>query len=44
MDIGRKVNWTKGEEYTLIEAIQDAGDILIGTGQCAEINKKNTRL
>ena len=39
----RKVNWTK-EEYTLIEAIQDAGDILRGTGQCAEINKKKTRL
>ena len=44
MDTGRKVNWTKEEEYTLIEAIQDAGDILRGTGQCAEINKKKTRL
>ncbi|KAI6646857.1 T-SNARE domain-containing protein 1 [Oopsacas minuta] len=46
MDKGRKVNWTKEEEeYALIEAIQDAGDILRGTaGQCAEINKKKTRL
>ena len=44
MDKGRKVNWTKEEEYTLIEAIQDAGDVLRGTGQCAEINKKKTRL
>ena len=44
MDKGRKVNWTKEEEYTLIEAIQDAGDLLRGTGQCAEINKKKTRL
>ncbi|KAI6650212.1 Myb-related transcription factor, partner of profilin-like [Oopsacas minuta] len=45
MDKVRKVNWTKEEEYTLIEAIQDAGDILRGTaGQCAEINKKKTRL
>ncbi|KAI6647754.1 hypothetical protein LOD99_8595 [Oopsacas minuta] len=25
MDKGRKVNWTKEVEYTLIEAIQDAG-------------------
>ena len=44
MDKGRKVNWTKEEEYTLIEAIQYAGDILRGTGQFAEINKKKTRL
>ena len=44
VDKGRKVNWTKEEEYALIEAIQDAGDILRGTGQCAEINKKKTRL
>ena len=28
----RKVNWTKEDEYTLIEAIQAAGDLLRGTG------------
>ena len=36
----RNVNWTKEEEYTLIEAIQAAGDVLRGTGQSADINKK----
>ena len=40
----RKVNCTKEEEYTLVEAIQAVGYILRGTGQSAEINKKKTRL
>ena len=34
----------KEEEYTLIEAILAAGDVLRGTGQSADINKKKTRL
>ena len=44
METNRKVNWTKEEEYTLIEAIQAAGDVLRGTGQSADMNKKKTRL
>ena len=40
----RKVNWTKEEEYTLIEASRPAGDALRGTGQSADINKKKMRL
>ena len=44
MEKDRKVNWTKEEEYTLIEAIQAAGDVLRGTGQSADINKKKMRL
>ena len=36
----RKVNWTKEEEYTLIEGIQAAGDVLRSTGQSTDINKK----
>ena len=32
MEKSRKVNWTKEEEYTLIEAIQTAGDFIRGTG------------
>ena len=43
-ETNRKVNWTKEEEYTLIEAIQAAGDVLRGTSQSADINKKKTRL
>ena len=44
METNRKGNWTKEEEYTLIEAIQAAGDVLRGTGQSADMNKKKTRL
>ena len=36
IETNRKVNWTKEEEYTLIEAIQAAGDVLRGTGKSAE--------
>ena len=35
---------TKEEEYTLIEAIQAAGDVLRGTGQSTDMNLKQTRL
>ena len=34
----------KEEEYTLIEAIQAAEDLLRSTGQSVDINKKKTRL
>ena len=34
MEKSRKSNWSKEEEYTLIDAIQSAGDLLRGTGQC----------
>ena len=33
-----KVNWTKEVQYTLIEAIQTAGDLLRGTGHSANLN------
>ena len=36
----QKVNWTKEEEYTLIDGILAAGDELRGTGQSEDINKK----
>ena len=44
METNQKVNWTKEEEYTLIEAIQAAGDVLRSTGQRADMNNKKTRL
>ena len=44
MEKTRKMNWTKEEEYTLIDAIQAAGDLIRGTGQSAEINKKKKAL
>ena len=44
MEKTRKINWTKEEEYTLIDAIQAAGNQIRGTGQSAEINKKNKAL
>ena len=40
MEKSRKSNWSKEVEYTLIEAIQSAGDLLRGTGHCADLNKK----
>ena len=43
MEKTRKINWTK-EEYTLIDAIQAAGNLIRGTGQSAEINKKKKAL
>ncbi|KAI6661407.1 hypothetical protein LOD99_13278 [Oopsacas minuta] len=43
MDKGRKVNWTKEEEYTLIEAIQDAGDILRGIAGSAKARVDSSR-
>ena len=43
MEKHRKLNWTK-EKYTLIEASHAAGDILRGTGQSTDMNKKKMRL
>ena len=40
MERTRKINWTKEEEYTLIDGIQADGNLIRGTGQSAEINKK----
>ena len=39
METNRKVNWTKVEENTLIEAIQTAraGDVLRDTGQSVDM-------
>ena len=39
----REVNWTKEKEYTLIEAIQAAGE-LRSSGQSADIKEKRMRL
>ena len=44
METNRKVNGTKEGEYTLIEAIQAAGDVLRGTGEIADMNNKKKRL
>ena len=44
MEKTRKVNWTKEEEYTLIEAVQTAGDLLKGTGHSANLNQKKKAL
>ena len=40
----RKSNWSKEEEYTLIDAIQSAGDLLRGTGHCPDLNEKKKLL
>ena len=40
MEKPRKSNWSKEEEYTLIDAIQSAGDLLRGTGHFADLNRK----
>ena len=44
MEISRKNNWTKEEESTLINEIVSAGEILRGSGNCADINKKKRQL
>ena len=44
MEISRKNNWTKEEESTLINEIESAGEILRGSGNCADINKKKRQL
>ena len=44
MEKSQKVNWTKEEEYTLIKAIQTAGDLIRGTGHSANLNQKKKAL
>ena len=44
MEKSRKVNWTKEEECTLIEAVQTAGDLLRGMGHSANLNQKKKAL
>ena len=44
MKISRKNNWTKEKESTLINEIESAGEILRGSGNCADINKKKRQL
>ena len=44
MEKSRKLNWTKEEECTLINEIDSAGEILRGSGNSANINKKKKQL
>ena len=44
MEKSRKLNWTKEEECTLINEIDSAGEILRGSGNSADINKKKKQL
>ena len=44
MEISRKNNWTKEEESTLINEIESAGEVLRGSGNSADINKKKRQL
>ena len=44
MEISRKLNWTKEEESTLINEIESAGEMLRGSGNSADINKKKRQL
>ena len=40
MDKPRKPNWTREEECTLINEIESAGEILRGSGNSADKNKR----
>ena len=44
MEKSRKQNWTKEEECTLISEIESAGELLRGSGNSAELNKKKKEL
>ena len=44
METSRRNNWTKEEESTLINEIESAGEILRGSGNIADINKKKRQL
>ena len=44
MEISRKNNWTKEEESTLINEIESAGEVLRGSENSADINKKKRQL
>ena len=40
MDKSRKANWTREEECSLINEIESAGEILRGSGNSADKNRK----
>ena len=44
MEKSRKLNWTKEEENTLISEIESAGELLKGSGNSADLNKKKKEL
>ena len=44
MDKPRKPNWTREEECTLINEIESAGEILRGSGNSADKNKKRKQI
>ena len=44
MEKSRKQNWTKEEECTLISEIESAGELLRGSGNSADLNKKKKEL
>ena len=44
MDKSRKANWTKEEECSLINEIESAGEILRGSGNSADRNKRRKQI
>ena len=44
MEKGRKANWTREEECSLINEIESAGEILRGSGNSADKNKRRKNL
>ena len=40
MENTRKLNWTKQDRYSLINEIEAAGEVLIESGNSADINGK----
>ena len=43
MEKTRKANWTREEECSLINEIESAGDILRGSGNSADKNKRRNK-
>ena len=44
MEKSRKENWTKEEEYSLINEIQSTGEILRGSGNSADKNNRRKQI
>ena len=44
MEKSRKANWTREEECSLINEIESAGDILRGSGNSADKNKRRKQI
>ena len=44
MDKSRKANWTREEECSLINEIESAGEILRGSGNSADKNKRRKQI